>query len=264
MLVLSQFIFRLSFGLALAMMFVGARHVTSGYFRNNLYVLLGLNFLATVVAWLAGSGSGLSLNSASGHSLNSGSGLSLWPPLAATVLCYLGAAAWLYEAPRAGKLLLLLAAATSLVAGWLALPRDDLLLFFRMLEFVVSGCVLGWTLAAMLLGHWYLNSPGMKLFPLRTLIVGTGWALASRTMLSAMETAPLWNADVLNPWIAMVLAWRWLAGLVGAGVAAWMAWRTLQIPNTQSATGILYVAVMLVFSGELAALLLSEQAVGIL
>jgi len=38
---------------------------------------------------------------------------------------------------------------------------------------------------------------------------------------------------------------------------AWMAWQTLKIPNTQSATGILYVAVITVFIGELTSLLLS-------
>jgi hypothetical protein len=38
-----------------------------------------------------------------------------------------------------------------------------------------------------------------------------------------------------------------------------MAWKTLQIPNTQSATGILYVAVIGVFTGELLGLLLSAD-----
>jgi hypothetical protein len=39
-----------------------------------------------------------------------------------------------------------------------------------------------------------------------------------------------------------------------------MAWRTLEVPNTQSATGILYVAVIGVFVGELAAALLSAES----
>jgi hypothetical protein len=38
-----------------------------------------------------------------------------------------------------------------------------------------------------------------------------------------------------------------------------MAWQTLKIPNTQSATGILYVGVIFVFLGELAALVLSGK-----
>ena len=40
----------------------------------------------------------------------------------------------------------------------------------------------------------------------------------------------------------------------------WMAWQTLKIPNTQSATGILYVAVIGVFVGELTGLLLSAES----
>jgi len=39
-----------------------------------------------------------------------------------------------------------------------------------------------------------------------------------------------------------------------------MAWQTLKIPNTQSATGILYVGVMTTFLGELTAQLLSQDA----
>ncbi len=50
MLVLSQFVLRLSFGLALAMGLTSARKVTSGFFRNHAYVLLGLNVLATLAA----------------------------------------------------------------------------------------------------------------------------------------------------------------------------------------------------------------------
>jgi formate-dependent nitrite reductase membrane component NrfD len=39
-----------------------------------------------------------------------------------------------------------------------------------------------------------------------------------------------------------------------------MVWETLKIPNTQSATGILYVAVIGTFVGELTGLLLSAES----
>jgi hypothetical protein len=39
-----------------------------------------------------------------------------------------------------------------------------------------------------------------------------------------------------------------------------MTWLTLKIPNTQSATGILYAAVILAFIGELTAQLMSDAA----
>jgi hypothetical protein len=55
----------------------------------------------------------------------------------------------------------------------------------------------------------------------------------------------------------LLIALRWLAGIVGTAVLILMAWQTLKIPNTQSATGILYVAVITTFLGELTSLLLS-------
>ena len=47
--ILLQFIYRLSFGLALAMGLTSGRLVPSGYFRVHLYVLLGMNALAAIV-----------------------------------------------------------------------------------------------------------------------------------------------------------------------------------------------------------------------
>lgn len=55
------------------------------------------------------------------------------------------------------------------------------------------------------------------------------------------------------------LALRWLAGIIGLAGLGWMSWQTLKIPNTQSATGILYVAVIFAFLGELTSQLLSAQ-----
>ena len=55
------------------------------------------------------------------------------------------------------------------------------------------------------------------------------------------------------------LAIRWLSGIAAPLILAWMSWKTLQIPNTQSATGILYVAVITTFTGELSSQLLTAQ-----
>jgi hypothetical protein len=58
----------------------------------------------------------------------------------------------------------------------------------------------------------------------------------------------------------MFLALRWLAGILGVLMMAIMTWQTLKIPNTQSATGILYAGVILAFIGELVSQLLSAQS----
>jgi hypothetical protein len=125
-----------------------------------------------------------------------------------------------------------------------------------------SGAVLGVVMAAMLLGHWYLNAPGMPLSPLRRLIaVGAGF-VAIRAALCAVGLA-MHQMDALpaGPTWWLMLTLRWSFGLIGVVILLWMAWRTLDVPNTQSATGILYVAVIGTFVGETMSLLLSRESV---
>ncbi len=225
------------------------RSVSSGYYRNNLYVLLGCNVLVTLVAWTAAPATELYV----------------WPPLVCSLLCYAGAAAWLYEKPRAGIGLLVLVAGVALVGCWLDAPAIATHTVGRRLlgwlDPVGGGLVLGTTMAAMLLGHWYLNSPGMKLEPLGRLVLLMAAAVLLRSALSAVGAGlevEFQGVPALRWWFFLAL--RWLAGLLGALVVAAMAWQTLKIPNTQSATGILYVGVMTTFLGELTAQLLSQDA----
>jgi hypothetical protein len=49
-------------------------------------------------------------------------------------------------------------------------------------------------------------------------------------------------------------------GIVGVGVATYLAWRTVQIRSTQSATGILYIAMTLLLFGELTSLVLARDS----
>ena len=84
---LSQFLLRLAFGLAVGMAITSPQQVTSGYFRNHLYVTLGLTTLAALVA--------AQLNPLRQCCAR---------PIAAAVLSYLGAVCWLYEAKRPGRL----------------------------------------------------------------------------------------------------------------------------------------------------------------
>jgi hypothetical protein len=112
----------------------------------------------------------------------------------------------------------------------------------------------------MLLGHWYLNTPTMQLAPLRRLIVLLAAAAVLRGVQSAaglsLELAEAGTPDNLR---LSLIVLRWLAGLVGVFVLAVLTWQTLKIPNTQSATGILYVAVIVVFLGELTSQRLSVE-----
>jgi hypothetical protein len=245
--ILTQFVLRLSFGLALGMALVSSRQVTSGYYRNHLYVLLGLNALATMIA------------------LGAPDRFEVAPPLVAAIASYAGAVAWLYEKPRPGKALLVLVAAADLWGAWASghwpgqagLPA----MTFACLDPATSGLVLGFTMAAMFLGHWYLNSPTMAIDPLLRLVALMAAATVLRAIVEGGGLA-LGVADAGWPdaqaW--MFIALRWLSGIVGALLLAAMTWRTLLIPNTQSATGLLYVAVIVTFLGELVALLLGSPS----
>lgn len=245
---LTQFILRLSFGLAAAMLLVSPRQVTSGYYRNNLYVLLGLNALAALVAWIT----------------PPDKELLIWPALVGAVASYAGAAAWLYEKAGPGLMALVAVAASSLAGAWLSTVNSlasgpEAGAWLWAVDPAAGGAVLGVTMAAMLLGHWYLNVPGMSLSPLFRLTHVMIAVLVVRAALAGMGlflTFRVGESFDLTQWL--FVAMRWLTGLVGALIVAVMARQTLKIPNTQSATGILYVGVILTFVGELAAQLLSR------
>lgn len=238
------------------------RQVTSGYFRNHLYVLLGCNVLAALVA-VASKGR-----------------LPLWSPVLAAVLCYIGSVLWLYEKPWAGRVALLLIALVDLAAAWLSgvllppsmvssgaaaivttSPEGFGVTLLKWLDPPTGGLVLGLTIAAMFLGHWYLNTPSMELAPLRRLVRLSVAAVLLRGLLCAAGLTALWMTEGMpDRTVISFLALRWLSGLLGPLWLAWMTMRTLDIPNTQSATGILYVSVIATFTGELCSQLLSHGA----
>jgi hypothetical protein len=259
---LAQFLLRLAFGLAVGMAVTSPAKVSSGFFRNHLYVTLGLTTLATLLLtqiFLPGA---------------------IFAALAA-LFSFLGAASWLYEAKRIGWVMVVGVAwgsFTSAEIGQASVHEDYVVINaadeaiastsikmkldeFHAIWVLTSGLVLGFTFAAMLLGHWYLNSPGMELAPLRRLLVAAAVAIVAHSaVVGAGFVAELsTRSDISMAWLLFVLL-RWSFGLVGVLALLWMAWRTLDIPNTQSATGILYVAVIGVFIGELTGLLLSAES----
>ncbi len=235
--ILSQFLLRLAFGLAYGMMITSPKKVSSGFYRNHLYVTLGLTTLAALVlsqsdAWAAAAAS------------------------LAAVASFVGAAAWLYEAPRPGRFFIQLVSALSLAAGC-TYPFE----VWHVVAFTTSGLVLGVTFCSMLLGHWYLNAPGMELAPLRKLLVIAAIAIVVQMVVvgTGLVCEASHRSTVGIDWLLFVTL-RWSFGLFGVLGLLWMAWQTLKIPNTQSATGILYVAVIGVFIGELTGLLLSAES----
>src|SRR5262245_27525981 len=127
---LSQFLLRLAFGLSVGMAITSPRQVSSGFFRNHLYVTLGLTTLAALV---------LTRFSQPAAAL----------AVAAAVLSFVGAACWLYEAHGAGQMLLWRVAACSTAAAFVAQTETTGLSFqaaMRLMAIPTSGLVLGLTL----------------------------------------------------------------------------------------------------------------------
>jgi len=240
MALLIDFLLRLCLGMAAAMALVPHSQVSSGYYRNHLYVVLGL---ATLTALLA----------------PSALPATLWWAAGVAMVSYVGAVGWLYEKPIAGKTALWIAAWLSAAGLSLGVvkPTSGLL---REIYPITSSMLLGTTMAAMLLGHWYLNAPGMKLEPLQKLLKFIVLALLTHAVVCAVGLTAEYQTHEALPtswWLFVTLRWTCL---VGIGFLTYMTWQTLKIPNTQSATGILYVAVIGAFTGEIASLVLSAES----
>ena len=253
---LVDFLCRFGWGLSVALVLTPSTLVPAGFFRVNMLVVLGL---ATFAALLCGQ-----VLPAYGWLL----------PTAAAVTAWMASIAWFAERPRAGVALCvltsaLLAAATALVqfapvehvatasTGIWASP------WARVGSALLSGLVTGLTVHAMLLGHWYLNAPGMRVDVLRRMIDVALVAWAVQLAVAAAAAIPTGSlaADMTSgPTTTALVSLRWLAGLAGLPVLLWLSRKTLDIPNTQSATGILYVACLAAILGELTAQLLSVAA----
>ncbi|MCI0379854.1 MAG: hypothetical protein L0215_19915 [Gemmataceae bacterium] len=124
---------------------------------------------------------------------------------------------------------------------------------------LTSAALLGSATAAMLMGHSYLIAPAMSLTPLFRLLAVLGAALVLRFAMAGLGfywwtettyTVSLETETIL--WLGV----RWIIGLVLPMVLCWLAWETARLRSTQSATGILYVVVILGFLGELTSQLL--------
>jgi hypothetical protein len=184
--------------------------------------------------------------------------------IGAAALGYLGAVTWGLGLPRVGQPVtaaLALATGAALVAASRA-PAADVWAV-NAAGRVASAFLMGATLTAMLLGHYYLTAPAMTIAPLRRFVRCMAWGLGGRMVVAALALW-LWAGGRVVPSTSagvspMFLAMRWGMGFAGPVLATALAWKTVQIRSTQSATGILYIAMILVLFGELTALVLSRD-----
>ncbi len=147
------------------------------------------------------------------------------------------------------------------VLGRLSMERAG---FLIQLNAVAALLLCGIVLSTLLLGHWYLISPRLSFTPLLrgslfffvatclrlavmiALLIAMGWA-------GGMEGKLL--LDRLLGWndLGMFFLLRFFWGIAGPLVLSILVYRTAAIQSNQSATGILYVALVFVLIGELIA-----------
>lgn len=256
MTLLIDFLCRFGWGLSLALVLTPAALVPGGFFRVNLLVVMGLATFASLLA------AGLSSESVLAGSAAAGVAGSVWLLAAvAAVVAWVGGILWLAGKEKGGSGACALCAILLAAAVWGSGEPTPVAAGSRLL----SGAVVGLTVHAMLLGHWYLNAPGMRVDALRRMIDVALLAWLPQLLLAIVAAGGarlLSDSSAVAPAVhsstaSSLWALRWLAGLVGLPVLLWMSRKTLDIPNTQSATGILYVACLAAIVGELAAQLLA-------
>jgi hypothetical protein len=225
--------------------------VTSGFFRIQMLVVLGLSVLAA-----------LTLGRFTGRS---GAAALGWIPLglclAAGAAAFLGSVLWTLERRAAGTVLAFGIAGLSLAALYWVTREGDAGMttaWFRPAAELSSALLLGSAVTGMLLGHWYLTAPTMSIAPLHNVTVLYGMAAVLRLAACAVGTALAWsrlNGTTHAVWLSL----RIIAGVLGPLATAAMTLRILRFRNTQAATGVLFVGVILTFLGEMTAALLYED-----
>ncbi|HKY31305.1 MAG TPA: hypothetical protein VJV23_02130 [Candidatus Polarisedimenticolia bacterium] len=159
------------------------------------------------------------------------------------------------------------AGAAGLATAGASLPAPPPALYVA--DALTSGLTTGATLIAMVLGHSYLNVPGLSIAHLVRLTVALLAALGARAAVVAASV--WWSRPMLaplaalladpqaaapegspDPFVLVFLLVHLLFGLAAPAAFGVMAWRTARIGSTQSATGILYVGLIVVIMGELA------------
>ena len=138
-----------------------------------------------------------------------------------------------------------LGAAAALVEGWTAA--------LAAIEVVAGAALLGAVTNGMLLGHWYLNQPGLKPWALARLTTLSLIATIAAGALGLVAAGKLASAETEGAvlgipgfgdsfGIAFFVVWIVLLGFTGAVVLA--ARRCVTIKSIQSATGLYYVALL--------------------
>lgn len=143
---------------------------------------------------------------------------------------------------------------------WLQQARPASLVIYAVA--CIFASVAGLALMDMLLGHAYLNAARMTMSPFRRMNLALAAGLLGRALVSVGISLLLQSLDPIEMFWSLhglYIGTRWLVGLALPGAFVYMAHDCIRRRSTQSATGILYVACVLIFIGEIMGLYLMRQ-----
>ena len=126
---------------------------------------------------------------------------------------------------------------------------------------LAGAAIVGAGLTGMLLGHWYLIDTGLDLAPFRSILVYCRACLVAEVVAVATAAAILaiWPGSVWDAGFAAAFSprfvWLILARLASWGLVALilrLIRKTLEIPQTMAATGLFYIAALVIAVGQIA------------
>jgi hypothetical protein len=256
---IAQFALRLLCGISLTWLLLPRSQITPGFFRIQSLLALALGALGGITVGISVFGTGSEAPLLPLFAARAGC-------LLAAVLAYLSSVFWTLGRRHAGTACLFGIAGISTATLLLgSLPCEAFTTVHSLLTVfseLATSLTIGGAVVGMLLGHWYLTSPTMSIAPLSMANACFASAAGLRLLVSAIGLAVGWQVLTAGHFGGTPLMWlvlRWLAGIVAPLVLALMVWRILRYRNTQAATGVLFVGVIVTFIGELSATLVSRE-----
>lgn len=284
---IAQFALRLICGMSLMWALMPRRQVTSGFFRIQMLVVMGLGVLAALsfsmdaqstIREAGSSGLASALPSPMGAAM---------PSALIAAMGFVGSVLWTLERRKFGGgvgIAILLLSLGQMILPFVTAGSDitvvywhDTMIFTNARPMVAAVCpvflatlseitnagLLGSVVVGMLLGHWYLTTPTMSIEPLKRINLFVGVSAVLRFIVSILIAQQMATCGIAlaegNVLPAEWLALRWIAGILGPIFVSLMVWRILKYRNTQAATGVLFVGVILVLIGDMTAALLLRK-----
>lgn len=261
---ITQFALRLICGMSVVWCVMPRQRVTSGFFRIQMLVTLGLSVLAAIAANQIPDA--VEAKSISPTIVG-------WITAGLAALSFLGSVLWTLERRSGAAVVAFLIATISAVTIVLAnssvgeLQSVEGTLYW--LSELATAFVSGAAVSGMLLGHWYLTAPTMSTDPLNKVNVWLGIATLIRIAF-AMTSLVFVRSNLQEMldgvdgriWTTTHTIWlsmQWIGGMLGPLAICVAVVKILKFKNTQAATGVLFVGVILAFLGEMTGALLRHE-----